>query len=331
MRCGTAGATGRHGLLMKIFHTDQFTFPLPPDHRFPVEKYALLRARVQASDRIGAGFLVSPHAATADEILQVHDPEYIRRLDSGEMTAKEMRRVGLPWSPELVERAKRSAGATVEACFAALDDGVAVNLSGGTHHAFRNRGEGYCLLNDSAIAARTLQNAGRVATIAIIDCDVHQGNGTAALLADDPRVFTFSIHGRNNFPYRKEKSDMDIALEDATGDERYLRALKRGLDRLFEMFVPQLVIYLAGADPYRDDRFGRMALTRNGLAARDRLVLDYCRRLGLPAAVTMAGGYARNIADTVDIHFQTVKTALGAPETGIAHSGGGDLTNPASQ
>ncbi len=291
---------------MKIFYTDSFTIPLAENHTFPIGKYALLRKRIENSNRFSPQQLCVPHAATDIEICRSHDPEYLQRLQQGQLTAKETRRIGLPWSQELVERARRSAGATVDACFAALDDGVAVHLGGGTHHAFKDRGQGYCVFNDSAIAVRALQADTHIKRVLILDCDVHQGNGTAALLQKDPNVFTFSIHGKNNFPFRKEKSDLDIALDDGTDDRVYLDALDNGIRASLKEAKADAVIYLAGADPFTEDRFGRLDVSKEGLAERDRLVLRYCRDAGLPVAVTMAGGYAPAIEDTVDIHFQTV-------------------------
>ena len=291
---------------MKIFYTDSFALPLPQDHSFPIGKYALLRKRIENSNLFSSLELCIPHAASDTEICRSHDPDYLRRFQQGQLTAREIRRIGLPWSAELVERARRSAGATVEACFAALDDGIAVHLGGGTHHAFRNQGQGYCIFNDSAIAVRTLQAETPIERVLILDCDVHQGNGTAALLQKDPNVFTFSIHGKNNFPFRKEKSDLDIALDDGADDRVYLDALTKGVRASLKQARADVVIYLAGADPFAEDRFGRLDVSKDGLAERDRLVLQYCRDAGLPVAVTMAGGYAPNIEDTVDIHFQTV-------------------------
>jgi acetoin utilization deacetylase AcuC-like enzyme len=291
---------------LKIFYTDSFAIPLQQDHSFPIGKYALLRERIAESRLFSAQELCIPRAATDIEICRCHDPEYLLRFRRGQLDAKEIRRIGLPWSPELVERARRSAGATIEAGFAALDDGVAVHLGGGTHHAFKDQGQGYCIFNDSAIAVRTLQAETHIERVMIIDCDVHQGNGTAALLQKDPTVFTFSIHGKNNFPFHKEKSDLDIALDDGADDEVYLEALEEGVRKSLEQARAEAVIYLAGADPYADDRFGRLGLSKDGLAKRDHLVLNYCRKAGLPVAVTMAGGYAPRIEDTVDIHFQTV-------------------------
>jgi acetoin utilization deacetylase AcuC-like enzyme len=291
---------------MKIFYTDSFDIPLPQDHSFPIRKFALLRKRIERSHLFSPQDLCIPRAASDTEICRSHDPDYLRRLNQGRLTVKEIRRIGLPWSPELVERARRSAGATVEACYAALKDGVAVHLGGGTHHAFKNQGQGYCIFNDSAIAVRALQAETHIKRVLILDCDVHQGNGTAALLQKDPTVFTFSIHGKNNFPFRKEKSDLDIALDDGADDRVYLDALKKGVRASLKQARADAVIYLAGADPYTEDRFGRLNLSQEGLAKRDRLVLQYCQDAGLPVAVTMAGGYAPNIEDTVEIHFQTV-------------------------
>jgi len=270
----------------------------------------LLRRRIMENQIAQSVDLQIPRAATYAEIIRAHDPVYIHRLQNGELSAKEIRRVGLPWSPEIVRRARYSAGATIEACRAALEEGIAVNLGGGTHHAFSDHGQGYCWLNDSGIASRAIQAEGLAGNILIIDCDVHQGNGTAAIVQNDPTIFTFSIHGKNNFPYHKEKSDLDVELADGTEDAAYLNALENALAASMQNFKADLVIYLAGADPYHDDRFGRLALTKAGLAQRDRLVFRHLDQAGLPVAVTMAGGYAPNVQDTVDIHFQTVLAAL---------------------
>jgi acetoin utilization deacetylase AcuC-like enzyme len=296
---------------MRIFYTDTFPIPLPETHSFPRNKYELLRRRIMESQIKHSVDLQIPRAATDEEILRAHDPVYIHRLQNGELSAKEVRRVGLPWSPEIVRRARYSAGATIAACRAALEEGIAVNLGGGTHHAFSDHGQGYCWLNDSVIASRAIQAEGLAGNILIIDCDVHQGNGTAAIVKNDPSIFTFSIHGKNNFPYHKEKSDLDVELADGTDDAAYLNALENGLATpSMQNFNADLVIYLAGADPYQDDRFGRLALTKAGLAQRDRLVFRHLVQSGLPVAVTLAGGYARNVQDTVDIHFQSVLSAL---------------------
>jgi len=295
---------------LKIFYTDTFPILLPENHSFPKSKYSLLRRRIMENQIAQSVDLQIPRPATDEEILRAHDPVYVHRLQNGELSDKEIRRVGLPWSPEIVRRTRYSAGATIEACRAALAEGVAVNLAGGTHHAFSDHGQGYCWLNDSVIAARAIQAEGLVGNILIIDCDVHQGNGTAAIVKDDPSIFTFSIHGKNNFPYHKETSDLDVELADGTDDAAYLNALEKSLAASMQNFKADLAIYLAGADPYRDDRFGRLALTKKGLAERDRIVFQSCLEAGLPIAVTMAGGYAPNVEDTVDIHFQTVLAAL---------------------
>ena len=294
---------------MRAYYADHFVLPLPNDHRFPMTKYALLRERVVAEGLVSPDNLIVPEAATDEQILRAHDADYLRRVQHGELTRQEIRRIGFPWSPEMVERSRRSSGGTLGACRAALEHEVAVNLAGGTHHAFRDHGEGFCVFNDSAIAARAMQAEGRVQRVVILDCDVHQGNGTASILADDPTVFTFSIHGANNFPFHKERSDLDIELPDGTEDAAYLEQLERGIRQALALSGADLAIYLAGADPYVGDRLGKMALTIDGLAERDRMVLGMCRAAHIPVAVTMAGGYARDVRDIVAIHVQTVRIA----------------------
>jgi acetoin utilization deacetylase AcuC-like enzyme len=296
---------------MKIFYCDHFVLPLPPGHRFPIQKYVLLRERVMAAGLIPPQNLTVPEPATDQQILRVHNEDYLQRVKSGCLTPKEMRRIGFPWSPQLVERSRRSVGGTLSTSRAALLDGIAANLAGGTHHAFPGHGQGYCVFNDSAIAARAMQAEGKAGRVVIIDCDVHQGDGTATIFKDDPTVFTFSIHAARNFPFHKVQSDLDIELEDGTGDEGYLEALQGGVKSALALARADLVIYLAGADPYAGDRLGRLALSKAGLAARDRMVLDLCRRASIPVAIVMAGGYARQVQDTVDIHFQTVRIAAG--------------------
>lgn len=292
---------------MRIFYSDHFVLPLPSGHRFPMSKYALLRERVLASE-YGARCAV-PAGARDEEIAQAHCPEYLGRVVAGTLSQAEQRAIGFPWTPQMVERSRRTSGATLAAARAALTEGTAANLAGGTHHAHRDRGEGFCVFNDSAIAARVLQAEGLVERVLVIDCDVHQGNGTAAIFRADPTVFTFSIHAANNFPFRKEAGDLDIELPDGTGDRLYLEALERGLELALGRAAADLAIYLAGADPYADDRLGRLALSKQGLLERDRMVLERCERAGLPVAVTMAGGYARDIRDTVEIQFNTIATA----------------------
>ncbi len=294
---------------MKIFKTDQFALPLPEGHRFPVTKYALLRQRVEEARLVPADELIAAPAASDEEINRAHTAEYLRRVQNGELTEKELRRIGFPWSPQMVERSRRSSRATIAAGRAALREGMAVNLAGGTHHAFADRGEGYCVFNDSAIAARAMQTEGLARRIVIIDCDVHQGNGTAKIFENDPTVFTFSIHGAKNFPFHKEASDLDVPLIDDADDATYLAALREALPIVLQRAQADLAIYLAGADPYFDDAFGRMKLTKPGLLERDRFVLESCRAIGLPVAITMAGGYAKQPEDVADIHFRTVQLA----------------------
>jgi len=308
---------------MKVFYSDRFVLPLPEGHRFPMLKYSSLRERVAASSVCGPGELREPEAVTDEQILRAHNPDYLGRVVSGTLTDKEMRRIGFPWSEAMVERSRRASGGTVGACLAALEEGFAANLAGGTHHAFADRGEGYCVFNDSAIAARAVQAAGLVGRVAVIDTDVHQGNGTAAILADDPTVFTFSIHGEKNFPFHKEKSDLDVPLPDGADDAAFLEALAAGLKRALEASEPDLAIYLAGADPFVGDRLGRLSVTKEGLAERDRIVLEGCRERGVPVAVAMAGGYSEDVGDIVDVHFGSVSraAALTQPqrERGLTH------------
>jgi acetoin utilization deacetylase AcuC-like enzyme len=294
---------------MKIFYCDEFPLPLPAGHRFPVQKYALLREAVGAAELAGPVELLVPAPASEEQLLRAHDADYVRRVTAGQLTPQEIRPIGLPWSPQLVARARCSAGGTIAACRAALRGGLAVSLAGGTHHAFRDHGQGYCVFNDSAVAARAVQAEGVAHRAVILDCDVHQGNGTAAITADDPTIFTFSIHAAHNFPFHKERSDLDVELADGTGDAAYLEALEEGVRRALDLAEADLAIYLAGADPYAGDRLGRLALSKAGLAERDRLVLGLCRAAGLPAAIVMGGGYGRCIEDTVDIHLQTVRIA----------------------
>jgi acetoin utilization deacetylase AcuC-like enzyme len=294
---------------MKVFYTDHFVLPLPTEHRFPMLKYRRLRERVVAEGIVAPENMLIPDAATDEQILRAHDADYVERVKSGLLTTKEIRRIGFPWSPEMVERSRRSSGATIAACRASLTDGIAVNLAGGTHHAFRDHGEGYCVFNDSAIAARAMQAEGLARRVVILDCDVHQGNGTAAILAGDSSIFTFSIHGEKNFPFHKEISDSDLELPDGTGDGLYLDMLEEGVTRALSLANADVAIYLAGADPYMGDRLGRLKLTMDGLAARDRFMLGLCRAEGLPVAVTMAGGYAQEVEDIVAIHVQTVRIA----------------------
>ena len=294
---------------MQLFYTDVFVLPLPAGHRFPMEKYARLRAALLAGGRFAERDFQLPQAASDDELARAHDPAYIAAVSAGRLPEKAQKLIGFPWSPGMVERSRRSAGATLAACRAALQDGAAANLAGGTHHAHYDRGEGFCVFNDAAVAARAMQAEGRARRVLVVDCDVHQGNGTASILAGDDSVFTFSIHGARNFPFDKAQSDLDIELPDGCPDDFYLEQLAHGLATAFDLARPDLVLYLAGADPYHDDRLGRLALSFAGLAERDRQVYAACRAGGVPVAITMAGGYARQIDDTVAIHRQTIELA----------------------
>lgn len=296
---------------MKLFSCDEFVLPLPEGHRFPMRKYALLRERLAASGAFPPEAFCIPPAATFTELTRAHAPDYVERVERGELSPAEIRAIGFPWSTAMVERSKRSSGATIAACRAALDgDGVGANLAGGTHHAFYDRGEGFCVFNDTAVAARAMQAEGRVERVLVIDCDVHQGNGTASILAGDQSIFTFSIHGARNYPFRREfPSDLDIDLPDGTRDQEYLAALQGGLATAFRDGRPELVIYLAGADPYEDDRLGRLKVSKAGLRSRDEMVFAACRSHGAAVAISMAGSYARQIEDTVDIHATTVLCA----------------------
>jgi acetoin utilization deacetylase AcuC-like enzyme len=274
-----------------------------------MSKYSILRERVAQDGICGPGELLAPRAVTDEEILRAHDPQYLKRVAEGDLTDKEVRRIGFPWSKRMVERSRRASGGTVGACLAALEEGFAANLAGGTHHAFSDRGEGYCVFNDSAIAARAVQAAGLVERVVVLDTDVHQGNGTAEILRGDPTVFTYSIHGAKNFPFHKEESDIDSPLPDGTGDTEFLTTLEKGLQSALDAADADLAIYLAGADPFEGDRLGRLSVTKKGLAERDRLVLEACLDRGIPVAVTMAGGYAHRVEDTVDVHLQSIRRA----------------------
>jgi acetoin utilization deacetylase AcuC-like enzyme len=316
---------------LKAFFSDHFVLPLPAGHRFPMPKYRLLRERVTAE--LDDVQLIEPTPASDRELALAHLPSYIERVVTGALSAKEQRVVGLPWSRLLVERARRTTGGTIGACRVALTEGVAVNLAGGTHHAHADHGQGYCTFNDAAVAARLMQaDASRGRTmlqVAIVDLDVHQGNGTAAILANDATVFTLSLHAEKNFPFRKETSSLDVALPDGIGDGEYLAALDAALLRLLERMTPRLIIYVSGADAHVDDRLGKLALSTQGLRRRDERVMDFAAECGAAVAVTMAGGYGRSIATTVDVHFNTVAAALaswrlrnGRPPT--HHLQGGD-------
>ena len=293
---------------MKAFYTDHFVLPLPAGHRFPMEKYSRLRDLVSKLSDLE---LVEAPPATDTQILYAHDPSYLIKVIEGKLSPQEQREIGFPWSAQMVERSRRSAGATVTAAKTALKEGIAANLAGGTHHAYRDTGSGFCVFNDSAIAARTLQKeVSQHLKIAVIDLDVHQGNGTASILQNDPSIFTLSMHGENNFPFKKEESDLDVGLADGCNDESYLQSLSASLDQLDARFKANCLIFLAGADPHEDDRLGRLSISKDGMRLRDEMVFEYALSRQLPIAFSMAGGYGKEIESTVDIHFQTIKTAL---------------------
>jgi acetoin utilization deacetylase AcuC-like enzyme len=301
---------------MQAFHSDHFTLELPPGHSFPMSKYRLLRAAVQR-DLPGIRVQEAPPASEG-ELALVHSPRYVAAVAEGLLSAPQQREIGLPWSPRMAERARRSVGATIAAARAALAEGLAANLAGGTHHAYPDRGSGYCVFNDVAVASRLMQaewhrTRRRLLRVLVIDLDVHQGNGTAAIFRDDPTVFTLSLHGAKNFPARKERSDLDVELPDGCGDADYLLALDRALAEAWRRHggaPPGLAFYLAGADPHEHDRLGRLKLSFDGLAERDRRVFAALRERGIPAAVAMAGGYGRQVDSTVAVHRRSLHEAL---------------------
>ena len=293
---------------LNAYYSDHFVLPLPPGHRFPMEKYSRLRDLVGELPNL---LLIEAPAASDTQLLYAHDPSYLLRVVNGNLSDAEQKEIGFPWSEKMVERSRRSAGATIAAAKTAMQEGISGNLAGGTHHAYRNRGSGFCVFNDAAVAARTLQKEiNSKLRIAIVDLDVHQGNGTASILQHDSSIFTLSIHGENNFPFQKEASDLDCGLQDDCDDQTYLQTLNNCLDQLDSRFKPDFVIYLAGADPHEDDRLGRLKITKDGMRLRDETVFQYGLDRNIPIAFSMAGGYGKEIASTVEIHFQTINTAL---------------------
>ena len=294
---------------LHVWSSAKYTFPLPDGHRFPISKYALLRQRVLDEGIVTPERMHDPPRATRDDLLLVHTEDYVDRFTRGELTRDEERRLGFPMSDALVERSYRASGGTIEAARHAVDHGIAMNLAGGTHHAFPDHGEGFCVFNDVAIAIRALQRDGRISRAAIIDLDVHQGNGTHAIFAGDDCVFTFSMHGGRNYPFRKVAGRLDVELPDHTGDDDYLAQLSAVLPGVIADARADLVVYLAGADPHERDRLGRLGLTFDGLARRDSIVLEQCREVGLPVVVTIAGGYGTRIEETVQVHVTTTQIA----------------------
>ena len=291
---------------MRAWTSARFTVPLPDGHRFPIAKYQRIRDTVVARGLLAPHEIEEPDRVERWALGLVHLPAYVEAIVEGTLAPLAERRLGFPWSEQLRERSLRTVQGTVEAGYDALSDGAGINLAGGTHHAFAAHGEGFCVFNDVAVAARVLQREGYVRRVGIVDLDVHQGNGTASLFGGDPDVYTFSMHGAKNFPFRKERSTLDLELEDRTDDAAYGSLLTAHLDRVLDDAQPDIVFYLAGADPYAEDRFGRLALSFDGLRARDRLVFESCWRRGLPVVLTLAGGYARSLEDVVTIHATTV-------------------------
>jgi len=315
---------------MQAFHSDRYLLPLPVGHRFPRSKYRLLRERV-----VGLADLEASEAQPVGDadLVRVHDPAYVAAVTSGTLGAAEQRAIGFPWSEGMVERSRRSVGATVAAARAALAEGVAANLAGGTHHASASRGSGYCVFNDVAVASRILQAELARLRIVVVDLDVHQGDGTAAIFAGDPSVFTISLHGAKNFPFRKAASDLDVALPDGCGDADYLSALEHALGVLGEEHGARpfgLAFYLAGADPHEGDRLGRLKLSSAGLLSRDRRVLTLLGELRIPVALTMAGGYGHDLDVTVAIQAATIEAAIGAWRIWRDRAPGRDAAAPAA-
>jgi acetoin utilization deacetylase AcuC-like enzyme len=296
---------------VKAYYSDTFVLPLPDHHRFPMAKYQLLRERLVDEHVLRQHDLHVPAAVDWTDIHLVHDPEYVSAVARGALSAEAQRRIGFPWSPMMVERSRRSVGATLAAARDVLDGApVAANLAGGTHHAFRDHGEGYCVFNDVAVAAAALLRDGLISGAVVVDCDVHQGNGTAAIFRHQPAVFTLSLHGANNYPFRKEISDLDVTFEDGAGDDEYLSALVENLPLVLDRQRPDIAFYLAGADPYEGDRLGRLKMTIGGLRERDRLVFEACRRRAIPVVVAMSGGYAPDVNAIVTIHSNTIREAV---------------------
>jgi acetoin utilization deacetylase AcuC-like enzyme len=294
---------------MRVFYTDLFEIPLPEGHRFPIDKYRLLRERIVERRVVPEDSLHVPEPVTREQLERAHDPAYVGRVLEGALSAREEREIGLPWSHGLRERSLRSAGATLAACRAALEDGVSVYLGGGTHHAGIARGAGFCVFNDAAVAVRNLIEERAVSRAVVLDLDVHQGDGTAEILADDPNVLTLSIHGARNYPFRKRPSDIDVPLADGTSDERYIAVVSETVPDAIAKSRADLAIYLAGADPWEGDRLGKLRVSSRALAQRDRLVLGECVTRDVPVAIAMAGGYGRDLAGTVDIQATTVAIA----------------------
>jgi len=296
---------------MRVSYTPRYYADIGEGHVFPIRKFELVRDQLLREGTLRPADVVEPQPAPLADVLLVHTDDYVTRLRAGTLSPREIRRLGLPWSKALVRRSFLATGGTLNAARWALAAGVGSNLAGGTHHAYPDRGEGFCVLNDVAIAVRALRRDRLIRRAAIVDCDVHQGNGTAAIFADDPSVFTFSMHGAKNYPLFKERSTLDVELADGTGDDEYMGTLSAHLPRVFA-HEPDIIFYLGGADPYKEDKLGRLALTIEGLRARDDFVLAECRQRGVAVATVMSGGYAADINDTVEIHCNTIRAVRAA-------------------
>lgn len=296
-------------MTLHCWSSAQYVIDLPAGHRFPIAKYGLLRDAVLAEGVVPGSALHDPARAPLEAVQRVHDADYVTRLLRGTMPAAEQRALGFPWSEGVVERSLRASGGTLEAALHAADVGVAMNLAGGTHHAFRTHGEGFCVLNDVAIAIEALRAEGKLRRAAIVDLDVHQGNGTHSIFAGDADTFTFSMHGRRNYPFRKVPGRLDVELEDGTGDTEYLEKLAEALPGVLAAARADMVFYLAGADPHEGDTLGRLKLSFDGLMRRDALVLEAARAVGVPVTIAIAGGYGADIHDTVRVHVNTARVA----------------------
>ena len=290
----------------RIFYSPYYYADIGENHVFPIKKFELARDKLLGEGTLQSSEIFEPEPAEVEDILLVHTEDYISRLRGGTLTEKEVRKLGLPWSKSLVRRSFLAVSGTINAAKHALKNGVASNLAGGTHHAFPNRGEGFCVLNDVAVAVEVLKRDKLAKRFLIVDCDVHQGNGTAFIFKDDETVFTFSIHGAKNYPLFKEISNLDIELSDKTSDDEYLETLNEALPRVF-LHNPDIVFYLGGADPFEKDKLGRLNLTMNGLMKRDEVVLSFAKEREVPIVTVMSGGYAQDINDTVEIHCNTIR------------------------
>ena len=302
---------------MQVFYTPRYYADIGDGHIFPIRKFELVRERLLTEGTLQPSEIIEPSPASIDDVLLVHTDNYVSRLCSGQLTPKEVRRLGLPWSESLVRRSFYAVGGTLAATHAGLADGYSSNLAGGTHHSFADRGEGFCVLNDVAVAIRAIRARQLIRRAAIVDCDVHQGNGTATIFAGDTETFTFSMHGANNYPLFKAQSTLDIELADGTSDDEYLDCLARHLPAVFA-HEPEIVFYLAGADPFGGDKLGRLALSIDGLRERDAHVLRKCFDREVPVVTVMSGGYGKNINDTIEIHCNTIRMVKKVFETAVA-------------